>query len=118
MDEYGNWIYLTPMILGGHRDHPSAAIWKFLGLGHWQAMLRWIHCTPWRAGYGKPTPAELGTIEDEIDDILKAEHAKAASGDETAVDAATLNVAAHRLEGLIHDRRKVLANGHVVAPSG
>ena len=56
-------------------------------------------------------PAELATIEDAIDDVLKAEHAKAASGDESAVDAVTLNVAAHRLEGLIHDRRKVLANG-------
>jgi TATA-binding protein-associated factor Taf7 len=56
-------------------------------------------------------PAELGTIEDEIDDILKAQGAKAASGDESAVDAVTLNVAAHRLEGLIHDRRKTLANG-------
>jgi TATA-binding protein-associated factor Taf7 len=59
-------------------------------------------------------PAELATIEDEIDEILRAEGAKAASGDESAVDAVTLNVAAHRLEGLIHDRRKVLANGPAV----
>jgi hypothetical protein len=32
------------------------------------------------------------------------------------VDATTLNVVAHRLENLIHDRRKVLANGTAVAP--
>jgi hypothetical protein len=61
------------------------------------------------------TEAELGAIEDEIDDILNAQRAKAAAGDENAVDAATLNVAAHRLENLIHDRRQILANGHTVA---
>src|SRR6202165_1232703 len=32
MDEYGNWIYLTPMILGGAATVLAAA-WKFLGLG-------------------------------------------------------------------------------------
>jgi hypothetical protein len=61
--------------------------------------------------------AELGTIEDEIDDILKSQGAKAADGDESAVDAVTLNVAAHRLEGLIHDRRKMLGNGPTVVSS-
>jgi hypothetical protein len=49
--------------------------------------------------------AELSDIEDEIDNILKAQRARAASGDENAVDTTTLNIAAHRLEGLIHDRR-------------
>jgi hypothetical protein len=49
---------------------------------------------------------------------LKAQRAKAAAGDETAVDAATLNVAAHRLENLIHDRRQILASGPTVSPSG
>jgi TRAP-type uncharacterized transport system substrate-binding protein len=32
LDEYGNWIYLTPMILGGIAT-VFAAIWKFLGIG-------------------------------------------------------------------------------------
>src|SRR6202140_4590830 len=32
MDEYGNWIYLTPMGLGGMATVLAAA-WKFLGLG-------------------------------------------------------------------------------------
>src|ERR1700722_10185779 len=32
MDEYGNWIYLTPMVLGGFATALAAA-WKFLGLG-------------------------------------------------------------------------------------
>src|ERR1700681_2405150 len=32
MDEYGNWIYLTPMVLGGAVTMLAAA-WKFLGIG-------------------------------------------------------------------------------------
>jgi TRAP-type uncharacterized transport system substrate-binding protein len=117
MDEYGNWIYLTPMILGGMATVLAAA-WKFLGIAPFAndgpldalyALVRRIRKSD--------TEAELETIEDEIDDILKAQRAKAAAGDETAVDAATLNVAAHRLENLIHDRRQILANGPTVASS-
>jgi TATA-binding protein-associated factor Taf7 len=61
--------------------------------------------------------AELSDIEDEIDDILKAQRAKAASGDESAVDATTLNIAAHRLEGLIHDRRGILRQKPTIHPA-
>jgi hypothetical protein len=59
--------------------------------------------------------AELLDIEEEIDRILKEQRAKTATGDESAVDAATLNVAAHRLENLIHDRRAMLAKRPAVA---
>jgi TRAP-type uncharacterized transport system substrate-binding protein len=110
MDEYGNWIYLTPMALGGAATLLAAA-WKFLGLGQpatrqgpldsLYALGRRIR----RAG----SEAELSNIEEEIDDILNAQRTKSAGGDENAVDDATLNVAAHRLEGLIHDRRNMLA---------
>jgi TRAP-type uncharacterized transport system substrate-binding protein len=109
MDEYGNWIYLTPMVLGGFATALAAA-WKFLGIAPFAndgpldalyALVRRIRKAD--------TEAALQTIEDEIDDILKAQRAKAAAGDEDAVDAATLNVAAHRLENLIHDRRQMLA---------
>jgi TATA-binding protein-associated factor Taf7 len=55
------------------------------------------------------TEAELSDIEEEIDNILNAQRTRAESGDEKAVDAATLNVVAHRLENLIHDRREILA---------
>jgi hypothetical protein len=51
-----------------------------------------------------------------IDDILKAQRAKSAGGDESAVDDATLNVAAHRLESLIHDRRTMLGKRPVLVP--
>jgi TRAP-type uncharacterized transport system substrate-binding protein len=115
MDEYGNWIYLTPMILGGAATLLAAA-WKFLGLGEripdgpldsLYALGRRIR----KAG----TEAELLEIEDEIDDILKTQREKSAGGDESAVDDATLNVAAHRLESLIHDRRTMLAKKPTVA---
>ena len=110
MDEYGNWIYLAPMVLGGAATVLAAA-WKFLGIGNpatsagpldsLYALGRRIR----NAG----TEAELLDIEEEIDNILKAQRAKSAGGDESAVDDATLNVAAHRLESLIHDRRTMLA---------
>jgi TRAP transporter TAXI family solute receptor len=110
MDEYGNWIYLTPMVLGGAATVLAAA-WKFLGLG-----VPATHEGPLDSLYALGrrirnvgTEAELLDIEEEIDDILKAQRTKSAAGDESAVDDATLNVAAHRLEGLIHDRRTVLA---------
>jgi TRAP-type uncharacterized transport system substrate-binding protein len=118
MDEYGNWIYLTPMILGGVVT-VFAAVWKFLGIGPAKsdAPLDRLYALARRIRKADSL-LELGNIEDEIDDILKAQGAKAAAGDETAVDAVTLNVAAHRLEGLIHDRRKMLGNGPAVVANG
>jgi TRAP-type uncharacterized transport system substrate-binding protein len=115
MDEYGNWIYLTPMVLGGAATILAAA-WNFLGIGKsapegpldsLYALVRRIR--------NVDTEAELSQIEEEIDNILKAERAKSAAGDEGAVDAVTLNVAAHRLESLIHDRRALLAKRPAVA---
>lgn len=110
MDEYGNWIYLTPMVLGGIAT-AFAAAWKFLGIGkseRQQGPLDSLYALGRRIRT-VGTEAELSDIESEIDEILKAQRTKAASGDENAVDEATLNVAAHRLESLIHDRRTTLA---------
>jgi TRAP-type uncharacterized transport system substrate-binding protein len=116
MDEYSNWIYLTPMVLGGIATVLAAA-WKFLGIGN-----RATSEGPLDSLYALGrrirkvgTEAELLDIEEEIDNILKAQRAKSASGDESAVDDATLNVAAHRLESLIHDRRAMLAKRPAVA---
>jgi TRAP-type uncharacterized transport system substrate-binding protein len=115
MDEYGNWIYLTPMLLGGAATLLAAA-WKFLGVGHraTEGPLDSLYALARRIRK-VDTEADLSDIEDEIDNILKAEHAKSAGGDESAVDDATLNVAAHRLEGLIHDRRASVAKRPAIA---
>jgi hypothetical protein len=116
MDEYGNWIYLTPMVLGGAATVLAAA-WKFLRLGEPatnQGPLDSLYALGRRIRK-VGAEAELSDIEEEIDDILKAQRAKSTEGDDNAVDEATLNVAAHRLEGLIHDRRAVLVKRPVVA---
>jgi TRAP-type uncharacterized transport system substrate-binding protein len=116
MDEYGNWIYLTPMLLGGAATLFAAA-WKFLGLGEpttRQGPLDSLYALGRRIRKAG-TEAELSDIEEEIDGILKAQRTKSAEGDESAVDDATLNVAAHRLESLIHDRRTMLTKKPAVA---
>src|SRR5450755_2878724 len=69
MDEYGNYIYLGPMLLGGIASVLAAA-WKFLGIGQPEvregpldtlyALVRRIR--------GVDTEAELSSIEEEIDD--------------------------------------------------
>jgi TRAP-type uncharacterized transport system substrate-binding protein len=110
MDEYGNYIYLGPMLLGGIASLLAAA-WKFLGIGQPE-----VRVGPLDTLYGLArrirgvnSESELSSIEEEIDNTLRAERLKAEDGDEAAVDAATLNVVAHRLENLIHDRRAILA---------
>jgi hypothetical protein len=55
--------------------------------------------------------AELTDIEDQIDAILKMQLAKSAAGDDDAIDTGTLNLAAHRLDNLVHYRRAALATG-------
>src|SRR5580704_2855577 len=76
MDEYGNWIYLTPMILGGAATVLAAA-WKFLGLGNpvSEGPLDSLYALGRRIR-NAGTEAELSDIEEEIDDILKLQRAK------------------------------------------
>jgi TRAP-type uncharacterized transport system substrate-binding protein len=109
IDEYSDYIYLGPMILGGIAS-VLAAGWKFLGIGQPE-----FREGPLDTLYGLArrirtvnSESELSGIEDEIDEILKGERLKSEAGDENAVDAATLNVVAHRLENLVHDRRAML----------
>ena len=119
MDKYGNEIYLAPMIMGGIASVLAAA-WKFLGIGNPvipEGPLDSLYALGRRIRK-VDSETELSEIEDEIDGVLKAQRARVASGDENAVDTTTLNIAAHRLEGLVHDRRAALARKPVAAPSG
>ena len=86
-----------------------AAAWKFLGVGQPESAgpLDTLYALARRIRKAD-TAAELAAIEDEIDDVLQTQRAKAAAGDENALDASTLNIAAHRLENLIHDRLAML----------
>ena len=116
VDEYSNWIYIGPMVLAGIASVLAAA-WKFLGIGQPE-----FRAGPLDTLYGLArqirsvnSEAEISKIEDQIDNILKEEGIKAENDDETAVDATTLNVVAHRLENLIHDRREILGTRASVA---
>jgi TRAP-type uncharacterized transport system substrate-binding protein len=118
LDEWGNVIYLTPMILGALATVLAAA-WKFLGVGKPQtgeAALDSLYTLARRIRRAGEE-SELEEIEDEIDEILRAQRARAISGDEDAMDVATLNVTAHRLQTLIHDRREMLAAQPRSAPA-
>src|SRR6202051_4426592 len=81
MDEYGNWIYLTPMALGGAAT-VFAAAWKFLGLGQpatVPAPLDSLYAIGRRIRKAG-NEGELSDIGDEIDDILRTQHARSAGG--------------------------------------
>ncbi|MCP4617703.1 MAG: C4-dicarboxylate ABC transporter substrate-binding protein [Bradyrhizobium sp.] len=109
LDKYSNAIFLTPMILGGLASIAAAA-WKFLGFGDdtRQGVLDSLYLLARRIRTAD-SEAALTEIEDQIDDILKAQLARNAAGGEDAIDTGTLNLAAHRLENLIHYRRAALA---------
>ena len=100
MDEYGNWVYLAPMALGGAATIFAAA-WRFLGLGvplTRQGPLDSLYALGRRIRKAS-TEAELSDIEEEIDDILRASRGSTAGEDETAGRPdSTQKMAAHRLE--------------------
>jgi hypothetical protein len=103
-------IFLTPMILGGLASALAAA-WKFVRAGKpptKEAALDTLYALGRRIRTTEKEP-ELSDIEREIDRVLQPQRIRAMSGDENALDVITLNVAAHRLEDLIHDRRTNLA---------
>jgi len=111
LDKWGNIIFLAPMIAGALASILAAA-WKFLRAGGPQ--------TPEQAldtlyALGRRiricgSAAELDEIEQDIDRVLQAQRLKAAAGEEETRDVTALNVAAHRLENLIHDRRQALSS--------
>ena len=109
LDKWSNAIFLAPMALGALVSVLAAA-WKFLRSGKFQskeAALDSLYALGRRIRTAEEE-SELSEIEDQIDEVLRGQRAGAATGDENALDAATLNVAAHRLENLIHDRRAAL----------
>jgi TRAP-type uncharacterized transport system substrate-binding protein len=110
LDKWGNAIFLAPMILGGLVSVLAAA-WKFLRAGESrksEQALDSLYAVGRRIRTAEGEP-DLSEIEREIDRVLQAQRAKATAGDENSLDVATLNVAAHRLQSLIHDRRSLLA---------
>ena len=109
LDKWSNAIFLAPMTLGALVTILAAA-WHFLrwgGLKPSEPALDSLYALGRRIRHAE-NETDLSDIEDQIDEVLRAQRARA-DDDEHALDAATLNVAAHRLENLIHDRRAALA---------
>ncbi|MCP4615713.1 MAG: C4-dicarboxylate ABC transporter substrate-binding protein [Bradyrhizobium sp.] len=110
LDEWGNIIFLAPMIAGALISVLAAA-WKFLRAGEpltREEALDALYTLGQRIRTSSNV-AELDEIEREIDRVLLAQRKKEAVGEEGVRDVVAVNVAAHRLENLIHDRRLVLA---------
>jgi TRAP-type uncharacterized transport system substrate-binding protein len=108
LDRWSNAIFLAPMALGALATVLATA-WKFLRSGEpkpGEPALDSLYELGRRIR-GADNESELSDIEQRIDDVLRAQRVRA-DRDEYALDAATLNVAAHRLENLIHDRRSAL----------
>ncbi|OAF06599.1 TAXI family TRAP transporter solute-binding subunit [Bradyrhizobium neotropicale] len=116
LDKWSNAIFLTPMALGALATVLAAA-WKFLRSGEFKSSepaLDSLYALGRRIRHAE-NETELSEIENQIDEVLRAQR-KRADEEEHALDAATLNVAAHRLENLIHDRRAALAAPGSEAP--
>jgi len=110
LDKWSNAIFLAPMALGALATVLAAA-WKFLRFGELktkEAELDLLYALSRKIRQAEKE-SDLSEIENQIDEVLRAQRAKAATDDEAALDTSTLNVAAPRLENLIHDRRAVLA---------
>lgn len=117
LDKWGNVIFLTPMILGGLASVLAAA-WKFLRAGAPLTREEALDAlyTLGRRIRASSSAAELDEIEQEIDRVLLAQRKNETFGEEGTRDVVALNVAAHRLENLIHDRRLALAPQHGRTP--
>ncbi|WP_076859375.1 TAXI family TRAP transporter solute-binding subunit [Bradyrhizobium mercantei] len=118
LDQWGNAIFLAPMIAGGLASLLAAA-WKFLRPLETQSRqeaLDALYALGPRIRQAERA-ADLDEIEREIDQVLRTQRSQpvADEGAERAVTAA--NVAAHRLENLIHDRRVHLASQQVRHPA-
>jgi TRAP-type uncharacterized transport system substrate-binding protein len=110
LDRWSNVIFLAPMALGALASILAAA-WQFLRSGEPKAngaALDSLYALGEKIRHAE-TESELSEIESQIDGVLRAQRARAETDDEKSLSAATLNVAAHRLENLVHDRRAALA---------
>jgi TRAP-type uncharacterized transport system substrate-binding protein len=110
MDRYSNEIYLTPMVLGALASIFAAA-WRFLSVDKTepgQTALDALCALPERIRKIN-VEAELASIEEEVDNILRTEVAKSVQrDDDDAVEVWGLTVIAQRIDNLIQHRRAML----------
>ncbi|MFB9264847.1 TAXI family TRAP transporter solute-binding subunit [Bradyrhizobium erythrophlei] len=111
LDKWGNAIFLAPMIAGGLASVLAAA-WKFIRPAEAKTRQETLDALYALGPRIRETrrASELDEIECEIDRVLRAQRSRAVEGDRAERDVTAVNVAAHRLENLIHDRRIHLAS--------
>lgn len=111
LDRWGNVIFLAPMVLGALASILAAG-WKFLRDGESKPQEETLDALyalgPRIRAAGRQT--DLDHIEEEIDLVLCKQRQQAKSEGHEQRDVTAINVAAHRLENLIHDRRIALAS--------
>jgi TRAP transporter TAXI family solute receptor len=117
-DRYGDQIFYGSMLLGSLTSLLAGA-WKFMGRGtgtEAESPLNRLYALADRI-HNAQGVSDLAMVEEEIDNILKAELAKFAKGDADVTEAAALGLAAHRLEHLINNRRSTFQAHHAAAPA-
>ena len=106
-DKYGDQIFYGSMLLGSLTSIFAGA-WKFMQNGEeGKSPLNVLYALANRIRHADDE-ARLGALEEEIDNILKAELAKHAKGESDASNASALALAVFRLEHLINHRRSTL----------
>jgi TRAP transporter TAXI family solute receptor len=115
-DKYGDQLFYGSMLLGSLTSLLAGA-WKFMRKDERaESPLNELYALANRIPHATEE-SELTAVEEEIDNILKAELAKHAKNDSNAADAAALGLAAHRLEHLLNHRRSVLLKLPTAPPS-
>ena len=117
-DKYGDQIFYGSMLLGSLTSLLAGA-WKFMGRGtgtEAESPLNRLYALADQIHHAQGV-SDLTVVEEEIDNILKAELAKFAEGDADVAEAAALGLAAHRLEHLINNRRSTFPTHHGAAPA-
>jgi TRAP-type uncharacterized transport system substrate-binding protein len=108
-DKYGDQIFYGSMLLGTLTSLFAAA-WKFMSKDadspQNKPLMRLYALADQIGNAGNE--ADLSEAERRIDEILKAELEKCATGQADATESAALGLATHRLEHLIAQRRLVL----------
>ncbi|MGY4223110.1 TRAP-type uncharacterized transport system substrate-binding protein [Bradyrhizobium sp. USDA 4503] len=111
LDQWGNAIFLAPMIAGGLASVLAAA-WKFLRSSEAPSRkeaLDTLYALAGRIRMARRV-SDLEEIEREIDQVLRTQREQPVADDKAERAVTAVNVAAHRLENLIHDRRIHLAS--------
>lgn len=111
-DKYGDQFFYASMLLG-MLSSAAAAIWKFMvvdGEGGHKPPER-LHSMTGRIREAQ-NEQDLEKIEDEIDEIIRKELAKSGDGE---VDVGALTIALSRLEYLIGQRRRAMAQAQRAA---